>query len=77
MLGNPGRIAPNSVGARLHGRRYPLGVAMVAGAGVILSFIGLTIRHIEAADGWQILFYRSLGFAIAIGVFTVLRDRRR
>ena len=50
---------------------------MVVGAGVLLSFIGVTIRHVEAADGWQILFYRSLGFVIAIGVYLALRDRGR
>ncbi|MCP4329580.1 MAG: DMT family transporter [Alphaproteobacteria bacterium] len=65
----------DSVNATHRGPRYPLGIAMIATAGVFVSFVGLTIRYIEAADGWQILFYRSLGFAFAIGLFMVMRDR--
>jgi len=33
---------------------------MVLLAGVCLSSGGLIVRLMEAADGWQILFYRSI-----------------
>jgi drug/metabolite transporter (DMT)-like permease len=42
--------------------RYPLGVALLLIAGTCLSFGGLLLRAVEAADGWQILFYRSGAF---------------
>jgi drug/metabolite transporter (DMT)-like permease len=57
--------------------KYPLGVAMVMTAGVCLSFGGLIVRHIEAADGWQILFYRSIAFAATVLAFLLVRYRGR
>lgn len=56
--------------------RYAAGVAMMAASGLCLSFVGLTIRYIEAADGWQILFYRSLAFAATVLAFMALRRRQ-
>lgn len=35
-------------------------------AGVCLSLGGVVLRHIEHADGWQILFYRSTSFVITV-----------
>ena len=53
--------------------RYVAGVIMVALSGMCLSFVGLTLRHIETDDGWQILFYRSLAFSVIVGLFALYR----
>ncbi len=39
---------------------YFRGMALVAGAGVLMSIGGIGVRLIESAGAWQILFYRSL-----------------
>lgn len=55
--------------------RYLLGVAIALLGGVFLSLSGILLRHIEAADGWQILFYRSLTYFLTIGVFLLFQYR--
>ncbi|MGB0634232.1 MAG: DMT family transporter [Paracoccaceae bacterium] len=42
----------------------------------VISFGGLIIRNIETADTWQINFYRSIAFAMAIGLVLVFRYRK-
>jgi len=54
-----------------------LGATAILLAGVVLSFSGLIVRHIEAADDWQIVFYRSLVVAISLTLLMMLRDRRK
>lgn len=49
-----------------HDSRYPLGVALVLVAGICLSTGGVLLRTVEAADGWQILFYRSFTFLFTL-----------
>lgn len=56
---------------------YRLGVCLVMLAGVCLSTGGLLVRHIEAADGWQILFYRSIAFTLTVLVFISVQYRGR
>ena len=58
-------------------RRHATGVILVLAAGVMLSIAGITLRHIESASGWQILFYRSLTFCIVIALWLTLRYRAR
>lgn len=55
--------------------RYFLGVLIVLAGGCFLSLSGILLRHIERADGWQILVYRSLTYFITIGLFLVIRYR--
>ena len=64
---------------RRHSRAalYPLGVVLILLSGVCLSTLGVALRHIEAASGWQILFYRAISFTVAILVFVVVRYRGR
>jgi drug/metabolite transporter (DMT)-like permease len=50
-------------------------MVLVAGAGMSLG--GLFIRSIDAADEWQILFWRSLGIVAALLIFIALRSRGR
>ncbi len=57
--------------------RYPLGVGLCLLAGVCLSTGGLIVRHIESADGWQILFFRAIGYVAMLLVFLLLRYRGR
>ena len=40
---------------------------------IVISFGGLVIRNINAADNWQINFYRSLAFGIAISIVLLFR----
>ena len=54
---------------------YKAGVAMILGATVCLSLGGLILRNIEAADGWQVLFYRSLAFVATLLALLAVRYR--
>jgi drug/metabolite transporter, DME family len=56
---------------------YALGVVLVALAGVFWSTGGILIRWIEAADAWQIIFYRSLSLAAALLLIVAIRHRGR
>jgi drug/metabolite transporter, DME family len=39
------------------------------------SLAGVILRHVEAADGWQVLFYRSFAFVAVLLLFLVCRHR--
>jgi drug/metabolite transporter (DMT)-like permease len=56
-------------------RRYLLGLAGVVLAALAASSAGILLRQIEQADGWQILFYRSLAFVVTLFVFICVRRR--
>ena len=62
---------------RVLDRGHATGVALVLVAGVMLSLAGVTLRHIESASGWQILFYRSLTFFVVVTLYLVFRYRSR
>ena len=55
-------------------RAYAI-ILMLIGSTVI-SFSGLVIRNINAADNWQINFYRTLAFGIVISTILLLRYGR-
>jgi drug/metabolite transporter (DMT)-like permease len=57
-------------------RRYLLGLAGVFLAALAASSAGILLRQIEAADGWQILFYRSLAFVAVLLAYIVAQRRR-
>ena len=63
--------------ARILDRGHATGVAIVLVAGLMLSLSGVTLRHIESASGWQILFYRSLTFFVVVTLYLVFRYRTR
>ncbi len=50
---------------------------MVMLAGVAFSFVGIVVRFVEAADGWQIVFYRSTGLLPTILILVLWRGRGR
>ncbi len=57
-------------------RRYGFGVGLVIIGGVFLSLSGILLRNVESASGWQILFYRGLGFSIALFLILLLKYRK-
>ena len=57
-------------------RSYRFGVLCLLAAAFFTSLAGVLLRHIEAADGWQILFYRSLAFVATMAVFIGWRHGR-
>jgi drug/metabolite transporter (DMT)-like permease len=61
----------------VHDRRYALGLALVLLAGVFWSLAGIMLRNIEAATGWQIVFYRSASFVVVMLVVLAARHRSR
>ena len=56
---------------------YGWGVVAVLIGGLSGSTVGLFVRMIESADGWQVLFYRSISFAALVFVFMLARDGRQ
>ncbi|MHC4983784.1 MAG: EamA family transporter, partial [Planctomycetota bacterium] len=71
-LSEGGAIAPAA-----HDSGYAPGVAMVLAAGVCLSFGGLIVRHIDAADIWLVVFYRSTAFTVTLLVYLAVIYRGR
>ncbi len=57
--------------------RYGLGVAMVLTAGFCLSIGGVLLRFMDSATGWQVMFYRSITFALTVLVVVAWRYRGR
>ena len=53
------------------------GVVLVLAGAVMLSLAGISLRVMESASGWQILFYRSLTFFIVIFLYLAIRYRTR
>ena len=73
-------IPPNespAPAARLRRPRHATGVALVLAAGGLLSLSGITMRHMEAAGGWQIIFYRSLTFSLVVFLWLAFSYRTR
>ena len=59
------------------GSDYTRGVLLVLAGGFFLSLAGISLRHVESADGWQILFYRSTSFFVTLSLILALRYRTR
>ena len=54
---------------------YRSGVLLVLAAGICWSSMGLGIRHIEVANVWQILFFRSIALSPLLLLVLTLRAR--
>ena len=54
---------------------YRSGVLLVLAAGICWSSMGLGIRHIEVANVWQILFFRSITLTPLLLLVLTLRAR--
>lgn len=57
--------------------RYALGITLAAFGMLSLSTGGLFVRLIEDAGPWTLLFYRSIGFIIAVFTVVAVRSRGR
>jgi len=57
--------------------RPVLGLGLAALAALFASSAGVLLRHVEAADAWTVLVYRSLGFVATVGLFIAVRHGRR
>lgn len=68
-LGSEGSLVPAP-----SRRGYAMGLMVLSS--VIISFGGLIVRNIEAADPWQINLYRGLAFVIAILLIILFRYGR-
>ena len=66
---------PCGPATRLRSRGHTTGVALVLTAGALLSLAGVTIRHMESANGWQILCYRSFVFFVVVALYLAFRYR--
>jgi drug/metabolite transporter (DMT)-like permease len=53
---------------------YGKGVLLVVLAGLLWSFMGLAIRHIDTAGTWAILFWRSVGMVPVLMAFIAWRS---
>ncbi len=59
---------------QLSRRVWAMGLMIVSSVGI--SFGGLVIRTIEAADVWQINFYRSIALIVMVALIMALRHGR-
>lgn len=57
--------------------QYRSGIIYLVTATFFTSLAGILLRLLEAAGGWQILFYRSLAFVAAMLLFIAYRHRGR
>jgi drug/metabolite transporter (DMT)-like permease len=55
---------------------YAIGVALVAGGALCWSFGGVVVRTLTAS-AWEVVFWRSLFMAIAVGLYLALAQRQR
>ena len=54
---------------------FRLGLMLIVLSGTFLSLSGILIRHVESANGWQLLFYRSLTCFITLLTVLVFQYR--
>ncbi|KAA3633942.1 MAG: DMT family transporter [Proteobacteria bacterium] len=54
---------------------YSRGVFLVLVGGFFLSLAGILLRQVESADGWQILFYRSISFFATLSLILWFKYR--
>ena len=52
-----------------------LSIFLLLLSSIAISFGGLIMRNIEAANAWQIIFYRSLFFSISISLILIFQYR--
>ena len=57
--------------------RYGYGIACLLTATLFTSTAGILLRLIEQADGWQVLFYRSVSFVAVTRARTAASATRR
>jgi drug/metabolite transporter, DME family len=63
-----------SMGGSKRGRAT--GIVLAGLAALFASSAGVLLRHVESADVWTVLLYRSLGFTLTVLVFVLVSHRR-
>ena len=58
-------------------KRYRQGVVCAILAGCSMSTVGILIRYIEAANEWQVIFYRSITLAVMLIGVMLINHRTR
>lgn len=53
------------------------GIGFMLMAAVCFSTGGLITRHVEAADGWQVMFYRAVGMVATLTLVLLVKERGR
>jgi DME family drug/metabolite transporter len=53
------------------------GAALVASSGVVFSITAIVLRAVEEASDWQVLTYRGVSTALAMGVLVLVRRAGR
>ena len=48
-------------------------IITILSGSVFMSFVGVLLRLLEAANGFQVLFYRSFGLALIVFIFICFR----
>ena len=56
--------------------KYQVGISLVLVGGLFLSLSGILLRHLEAADGWQVLFYRGIAFSVTLFLLLLIKYRK-
>ncbi len=56
---------------------FRLGLILIVLSGTFLSLSGILIRHLESANGWQVLFYRSLTCFVTLLTVLVFQYRKQ
>lgn len=56
---------------------YRRGILQLLASGFLLSTAGIALRLVEKADGWQILFYRSIALSITILIILIFKNGLR
>ena len=67
--------APSETAASDRADDYRRGLIYLFTATLFTSIAGVLLRLIEQADGWQVLFYRSLAFVAVLLLFLVWRHQ--
>ena len=67
----PGAVTDKTGAAEAAG--YRLGLAYMFAAMLFTSIAGIVLRLVEAADGWQVLFYRSGALVLTLVPFIAWR----
>lgn len=57
--------------------RSGLGALLMVASATVASTLGLSVRLVDEATGWQIIFYRSLSMAVVVLLYLAFRHRRR
>ena len=57
--------------------RAGYGALMMVASATIASTLGLSVRLVDSAGGWQIIFYRSLSMVVAVLLYLAFRHRSR